>query len=1116
MHKRKLQFFCRICGEFGLNQKLLSKGVVEEFAHEYYKIDFKEDDESKHSDKVCTTCYHKLRSWKEKKSKFDKHKKRNLANNLQFDLKTNLPDSLVSLPCSPIGDCRVCNLEINDPNDNIEPSPSKYQKLSATPMVSPSDALKKSGTKSNAPGKARKSILIEKTESQMQADGEKELVKIYVSENVFDVNQSVDTEVALLFVCSVCSHVPKDPYKIAGCEHICCFNCVLDYKSKTNSSKCPFQDCKQLYNENQILPISGRDRSLYNTLRMNCANNYCKFQCNINQIEEHSKNCRKRGAYTYKNAFLRGKRSQFVEEKLGNLKQKISETCKESKLDITDTLFYLLRDNLREKGAALSCNVDKLYEYYAAGVENIDDYLPEKPNAFRSAALKSYANLTVGQYKKIEEFEKGEASKDSATKLAPYKAMLKAEKECDVGNSDYKLVDKENDNVVKTHTSTLDDPCISISEDVGCLPPGLLNIPVDGSRVSLVDSVAHVLSQKYPEMLQMVFKQFPGLWLPDYTLRVHVKVAWDGTLGKSRTQKGREREEVDHWLSGCIGVLQIDIEWGDGKRSVLWTEQSPNSILSCIPVGLYKGEEGNRATLSYIMNAVDSELDVLKNCFIELETKATIPTHTIESHLRSQDEMEGSSVDANENLAQPAVESMEAEETLETAAPLKYDDVVREEFLMKFCEVHPNVVRSDEVQQANIKQRFNVRVTNPKDEKFDRNVRGKAGAGSNRPCVHCSLNLTDCMCAQYFGTLPIELTNTLEKEAVDFCLDNPLDYSRKELDGVSFGMKRMRLTSSEVTSDVTDALHLHINVSGSFLFKIGCRIFCFGADQNPVFHWEKTAGVKEKIEQAEAKYAKKLQSVISSLPSLTQMPGNFGRTFIDKENRGAVLDPLPDCPEKRIFSEILDLWEKMCNTHCKTSPTPEDRLDYDRLAREIQTKVGSLKWIKRWPNQFIRACHHNGVFLNDPEGTGSIGPHSTEPLESGNHWIKLYDDGHTYRGDRDLALKGVFKLRRMKSSAKLQQFYPKVVKEIQKCSVCKQAGHNMRSAACTGPPPLMEGVEDFVVENHPVETEEVVGEEDIGDEVFDEGVAGEADADLSMNYFVFHFVDETLIEDDDE
>ena len=1110
VHMKKLDFFCRVCGEADLTKpvnSMVKKSNIGDLIFECYQSDFSEDNDSEHPDKVCKSCYSKLKNWKVQKKKFDKNKKRNLENNIEFDPKITLPCDLTQgyLPCSSDGTCKVCSIKVKDPNENIEPSPSKYMKLSEHPFVSPSDALKNSPATSRAtkPDKAKRSILVEKTHPQLESEVDAERVKIYVSDKVFDINQFVDMEVALLFVCSVCSEVPKDPFKVAGCQHIVCYQCIINYKSQTKSSKCPFQDCGQVYNETDIVPISGRDRSVYNTLRTNCANKSCKVQCRIPQMELHSESCRTRGAYNYKTVGLRGKRSNFVDEKIKDIKNKLEEICEVNKLDKADTLFYILADILKQNGSALSKNVDSLYESYSAGIDNIDDYLPEKPNPIRSAALKSFANLTVGQYMKIVEFEKGEANKDG-TKLAPYKAMLKAEKECDVGNTNYKLVDKVTKHIVKVHEATLDDPSITISEDVGCLPPGHLNIPVDGARVSLVDSVANALTQKYPEIVKAVGQHFPGLWLPDFTLRAHVKVAWDGTLGISKTAKEMERDESDHWLAGCAGLLQVDLELGDGRRSVLWTEQTPNSILSCIPVGLYKGEEGNRPTLSYIMTAIDTEIEDLGKTLMELETLATVPSHVLKNHEISQDLM-----NIDDVVASDQVESLEDQE-LEITNPLRYDDVVKEDFLRDFVELEGSVTKSADVQQVHMVQRFNIRVTSPKDEKFDRNVRGKAGSGSARPCVHCSLSLKECMSDQHLGTLPIEYTNDLEREASDFCLDNPLEWSRHELDEVSYGMKRMRLTNSEVCKDVTDSLHLHINVSGSLMFKIGCRIFCFGGDEKSVFHWDKTAAVKEKIEQAEVKYAKSLKSVFPALPSLNQMPGNFGRAYVASENRDAVLGPLPDCQEKRTFSSILELWENMCIIHCKVSPTPLERLDYDRLAREIQTQISSMKWIKRLPNQFIRACHHNGIFLNDPEGTGSIGPHSTEPLESGNHWIKMYDDGYTFRGDRAAAIKGVFKLRRMKSSGKLQNFYPKQDIQIQKCSVCHNSGHNKRSIACPGPE--QETVEENTEDNQGEDTVEAedleMDSDDAGDVEEEENIL-----ETSHSYYAFHFVDETVIDD---
>ena len=163
------------------------------------------------------------------------------------------------------------------------------------------------------------------------------------------------------------------------------------------------------------------------------------------------------------------------------------------------------------------------------------------------------------------------------------------------------------------------------------------------------------------------------------------------------------------------------------------------------------------------------------------------------------------------------------------------------------------------------------------------------------------------------------------------------------------------------------------------------------------------------------------------------------------------MDPLPFCDEKSCFSDILDLWESMAIIHSKTQPSPADRRQYGELAVQLQTVMASMKWIKRWPNQFIRACHHNRTFRNDKEGTGSVGPHSTEPLESANHWIKFYDVGFTFRGDRKKGLQGVFKLRRLKSSSRLRRFYPAEKKMIQCCSVCGLPGHNSRNPQCPGP-----------------------------------------------------------------
>ena len=210
VHKRKLAFFCRICGEAFIDGKKIrcKKDKAEKFVIEYYESGFQSDNEDDHPDQVCQTCFSKLKWWSEQKKKFDKHRKRNEEKNLHFELKSGLPETLEkgNLKCVPGEDCKVCSLEVDnpDPNSNVEPSPSKYQKLTVNPVISPSDALKKSNPSQLTGTKGRKSILIEKTESESQKEGEKEKIKIYVSDYVFDINQFVDMDLALIFACSIC------------------------------------------------------------------------------------------------------------------------------------------------------------------------------------------------------------------------------------------------------------------------------------------------------------------------------------------------------------------------------------------------------------------------------------------------------------------------------------------------------------------------------------------------------------------------------------------------------------------------------------------------------------------------------------------------------------------------------------------------------------------------------------------------------------------------------------------------------------------------------------------------------------------------------------------------
>ena len=177
LHKKKLMNFCRVCGDYSGTSRLLLKSSTEELVKEYYHDDFSEDNEYDHPGRVCRACYSKLKRWKNEKIKFDKNKKRNEEKNIEFEKRANLPAdlSLGILSCSQDGSCKVCNLKLDEPKDDTEPSPAKYQKLFEHPQVSPSDARKKTSnpSKPNTAGRARKSIFVEKSESENQVEKKK-------------------------------------------------------------------------------------------------------------------------------------------------------------------------------------------------------------------------------------------------------------------------------------------------------------------------------------------------------------------------------------------------------------------------------------------------------------------------------------------------------------------------------------------------------------------------------------------------------------------------------------------------------------------------------------------------------------------------------------------------------------------------------------------------------------------------------------------------------------------------------------------------------------------------------------------------------------------------------
>ena len=181
------------------------------------------------------------------------------------------------------------------------------------------------------------------------------------------------------------------------------------------------------------------------------------------------------------------------------------------------------------------------------------------------------------------------------------------------------------------------------------------------------------------------------------------------------------------------------------------------------------------------------------------------------------------------------------------------------------------------------------------------------------------------------------------------------------------------------------------------------------------------------------KYSKSSKTKSKLCQKGEQNTGNLAREYLDPKNRDIILSTLKDCEEKTKLDNLLKAWDPVKSITDKSNPTKIERRSFSDYAKNVQTKLKDLAWVQHWPNQIIRATHHNGTFLNDPNGIGSIQPYGSEGLESANAWLKRFDKYHTFKGDRKKAIKGVFKLRSLKSSYRLRKFFPVPVIGEKKC-----------------------------------------------------------------------------------
>ena len=74
----------------------------------------------------------------------------------------------------------------------------------------------------------------------------------------------------------------------------------------------------------------------------------------------------------------------------------------------------------------------------------------------------------------------------------------------------------------------------------------MANVPAEGIRINLQDSVAKSLEEIYQDVVSAMQRKYPKLSLTEHTIVAHVKTCLDGTLDPGSHRKRSNRVESNH------------------------------------------------------------------------------------------------------------------------------------------------------------------------------------------------------------------------------------------------------------------------------------------------------------------------------------------------------------------------------------------------------------------------------------------------------------------------------------------------------------------------------------------------------------------------------------------
>ena len=176
LHRSYLATTCRICTEVIASSRTYTICSVSSILQDVYKdkdgCDVSKDNADTESKNVCNRCYTMLVRWNADHQKFLLHKRKNPNSTKEFSSSSKLPPSIEN-PFVHLENGCLCSAgkiddtaeksdtdedkhEASRAGDNVDDegcTPSKLQKLSLTPIESPSDKLTIREQRKNVPVK---------------------------------------------------------------------------------------------------------------------------------------------------------------------------------------------------------------------------------------------------------------------------------------------------------------------------------------------------------------------------------------------------------------------------------------------------------------------------------------------------------------------------------------------------------------------------------------------------------------------------------------------------------------------------------------------------------------------------------------------------------------------------------------------------------------------------------------------------------------------------------------------------------------------------------------------------------------------------------------------------